>query len=295
MQKKVFLQRNLRKSRGRGGPHLKYLVISAVCLVLLVAIVPYLLKGKNKEVTKRPVPERGAITKELPKPTEPTAPAMMPGQVGPGETPVNEPETRSPESVVAPEAIKAPEVQPPSKPPALPPAGNALAPAIVPPAPVAVQTAKPAEPAPKDLFPKKSTPFESPPAAVKKAPGKPHSKASAQAPAAKPAPAAAKGNYAVQVGSAFKDRSEAETVRKDLARKGYSAMVRTVPGDCGYNVITSPSPESKAYTLQEQMKIQGLSNTTIIKVSPVSGPAQKPLLKKPADGKAGGSSDPSRW
>jgi cell division protein FtsN len=88
------------------------------------------------------------------------------------------------------------------------------------------------------------------------------------------------------VGATFKDRPEAETVRKDLAKKGYSAMVRTAPGG-GYSVITSPSPESKAYTLREQMKMQGVSNATIIKVPPAPQPTQSPQPEKPANGKAG--------
>ncbi len=294
MQKKVFLQRNLRRGGGSGPPYMKYLMISAVCLVLLVLIGPYLFKGKNKEVTKRPVPERGTITKEVPKPLEPSTPERITEQV-------------KPEPAVAPEAIKTPEVQSPPKapelPPAapqqvatpeLPPAGNALAPENAPPAPAPARTARPAEPAPKDLFPKKSAPSEAPSTAVYKAPGKPASKAAGQTHAAKPAPSTPKGNYAVLVGAAYKNKSEAETVRKDLARKGYSAIVRTDPNGSGYSVITSPSPERKAYTLQEQMKIQGLSNTTVIKVTPVPGPVQKLPREKPANGKTGISPDPGR-
>ena len=48
MQKKVFLQRNLRKGGGGGPPYMKYLMISAVCLVLLVLITPYLFKRKKQ-------------------------------------------------------------------------------------------------------------------------------------------------------------------------------------------------------------------------------------------------------
>jgi hypothetical protein len=298
MQKKVFLQRNLRKGGGGGPPYMRYLLISAICLVLLVLIGPYLFKGKNKEVTKRPVPDRGTITKEVPRTPEPSVPENITEQV-------------KPEPAVGPEAVKTPEVQSPPKPPELPPAtpqqvaspepppaGNASAPENAPPAPAPARTAKPAEPAPKDLFPKKSSPSEAPPAAVHKAPpaavhnvpGMPVSKAAGQTPAAKPAPSTAKGDYAVRVGVAYKNKSEAETVRKDLARKGYSAIVRTAPG--GYSVITSPIPERKAYTLQEQMRIQGVSNTSVIKVTPVSGPVKKLPPGKPANGKNGISPDP---
>ena len=91
MQKKVFLQRNLRKGGGGGPPYTKYLLISAVCLVLLVLIAPYLFKGKNREINKRPVPDRASITKEVPRPVEPPAPENIPEQV-------------KPEPAVAPEA-----------------------------------------------------------------------------------------------------------------------------------------------------------------------------------------------
>ncbi len=274
---------------------MKYLMISAVCLVLLVLITPYLFRGKNKEVTKRPVPDRGTITKEVPKSVEPSAPERIAEQV-------------KPEPAVAPEAMKTPEVQPPPKPPEMPPAapqqvatpepppaGNTFVPENVPRAPAPAQTARPPEPAPRDLFPKKTTVSEAPPTeAVRKAPGKPAPKPAGQPPAAKPAPSTAKGDYAVLVGAAYKTKAEAETVRKDLARKGYSAIVRSAPGGKGYSVITSPSPERKAYTLQEQMKIQGVSNTSVIKVTPVPGPVQKLPREKPANGKTGISPDPGR-
>ncbi len=310
MQKKVFLQRNVRRGGGGGPPYMKYLLISAVCLILLVLIGPYLFKGKNKDITKRPVPDRGTITKEVPRSLEPSAPGGIAEQA-------------RPEPAVAPEAIKTPEIQPPPKPPELPPAapqqvatpepptaGNLSAPenappapAPAPPAPAPARTAKPSEPAPKDLFPKKSTLSEAPPAAVHQSPGKPVAKTAAkpaakaadkpvaksagQPPAAKPAPPAATGNYAVLVGAGYKSRSDAESVQKDLARKGYRAVVRTAPGGCGFSVITSPSPERKAYTLQEQMKIQGVGNTSVIKVTAVPGPAKKVPPGKPATGKPG--------
>jgi cell division protein FtsN len=120
----------------------------------------------------------------------------------------------------------------------------------------------------------------------------PVSKAAGQPPAAKAAPSKVKGDYAVRVGATYKNKSEAETVRKDLARKGYSAIVRAAPD--GYSVITNPTPERKAYTLQEQMRIQGVSNTSVIKATPVSGPVKKIPTGKPANGKNGISPDPGR-
>ncbi len=268
MQKKVFLQRNLGKSRGGAGPYLKYLVIAAACLVLLVVATDYLFRGKSKEVTKRPVPERGAVTKEVPKPAEPPAFEKVPEQAKP------------PEPAPAPEAVKPPEVQPS---PILSEHGPATvqkpSAAEAPPeekAPPA-QSAKPAAPAPKDLFPKKGTPSEAPATAAHNRPAKPEAKTGGPPPAAKPAPSTGTGGYAVQVGAVFKDKSEAEAVRKDLAAKGYSAVIHTVAaGGGGYFVTTGPTPQSKAYTLQEQMKIQGLNNTKVIKVGPTPGPSPKP-------------------
>lgn len=294
MQKKVFLQRNLRKGGGGGPPYTKYLLISAVCLVLLVLIAPYLFKGKNREINKRPVPDRASITKEVPRPVEPPAPENIPEQV-------------KPEPAVAPEVQPAP--KPPELPPATPPqavipepppAGNAFVPENAPPAPAPARTARPAEPAPRDLFPKKSAPSEGPTAAVRKAPtaavlkapGKSASKAACPPLWAKPGTSTAKGDFAIMVGAAYKNKAEAEAVRKDLARKGYSATVRTGPYGCGYSVVTSPCPERKAYTLQEQMKIQGVSNTTIIRVAPAQGPVRKHPPEKPANGKTGISPAP---
>jgi hypothetical protein len=293
MQKKLFLQRNSRKGGTAGSQHLKYLVFAAVCLVLLVLVTSYVFKGKNKEITKRPVPDRGSVTKELPKAVEP-APAQ-PQEMTRTVEPVKPPEEKPPEAGVAPEAVKPPEIQHPPKPPE--PEANLTASQKA--APEAVSPPEPAptaEPGPKDLFPKKSSPFAAPPtvappaatqpAAAPTALGKPGAKTAAQKPAAKPAAPAGKGNYAVQVGATFKDKSEAETVRRDLARKGYTAVVRPAKKGPGYSVITSPTAASKAYTLQEQMKIQGLNTTMVIRVDSVPKPAQKPAPKKPDAGQS---------
>jgi cell division protein FtsN len=75
----------------------------------------------------------------------------------------------------------------------------------------------------------------------------------------------------------IKDKAQAEAVRKDLAAKGYKAVIRTAPGGGGYIVTTSPVTASKAYTLLEQMKIQGVGNTKVIKVDPSPVPAKSPV------------------
>jgi len=279
MAKKLILQRNLRKGGGAGPPYLKYLVISAVCLIFLVLLTDHFFKGKTNEVTKTPLPERGAITKEVPKQPEPSAPERLSELTKPAE-PVRPAETRPPGAATEPEGVKTSEVQPAPKPPASGPATPQRPSTSE--APPEVKTPKSDEAAPKDLFPKKGFRSEEPAAAALKPPAKPEAKAAGPAHPAKPAPSTEKGDYAVQVGAIFKDRSQAETVRKDLATKGYSAVVRAAADGSGYLVTTSPCPQSKAYTLQEQMRIQGLSNTKVIKVAPAPPPAQKPASQKQA-------------
>ncbi len=300
MQKKIFLQRNSRAASGGEGPFLRYLVIAVVCLVLLVLIAPYLLKGKSKEIAKRPIPDRGAITKELPKSIDQQAPAKLPETAGAAEPALSAgtPSDGNPPVVAtAPEAVAPTEVQPPPEQesnvaaPQRAAAGALYTPEKVPAA---------AEPAPKDLFPKKSAPSEAPATATamgtvapKEARAcKPGMKLASVAPGAKaicvktPAakPLAGKGQFAVQVGAFFSSKTEAEFLCNDLSKKGYRAVVRPVKNSTRYYVTTGPTAESKAHTLQEQMKIQGLLTTKIIRVDL---PAQKPAPKKPATQAAG--------
>jgi hypothetical protein len=273
MQKKIFLQRNNRKATAAAGPYLKYLVIAAVCLVILVLVTPYLFKGKNKDITKRPMPDRGAVTKEVPKALEPVP--QMPLEAPRAAEPV-----KPAEVATAPEPMTPVQVQPAPKPQESSPE-VAIPQKAVPEPPVVTEKAPALEPGPKDLFPKKSSLSEAPPAALPKAPAKPATTTASAAPAAKPSAPAGKGNYAVQVGNTFKSKPEAEAVRRDLAKKGYSAVVRPAKKGSGYCVTTSPSVASKAYTLQEQMKIQGLNTTAVIKVEPGPEPAPKSAAKKP--------------
>jgi phosphoribosylformylglycinamidine (FGAM) synthase PurS component len=285
MRKKLVLQRNLRRGGGGGAPYLKYLVIAALGLIFLVIITPYLVKQKSDDVTKRQIPEKGAITKELPKQPEQSPPARLPEAAKPAELP-GYPETRRPETAMAPEPVKPPEVQPAPQPPepvpaapqrppveeAAPSQGKAAAPEKAP----SDHPSRPAEPAPKDLFPKKWDTSEAPLTAAQKGPVKPEAKAGGPASSAKPAasaPSTRRADYAVQVGPVSIDKSQAQTVQKDLAAKGYKAVVRTVAHGCGYSVTTGAVTQSKAYTLLEQMKIQGLNNAKVIKVAPDSGPA----------------------
>jgi hypothetical protein len=274
MRKKLVLQRNLRKGGGGGQPYLKYLVISAVCLIFLVLITDHYFKGKTKDLSKTPLSARGAITKEVPKQPEPSAPEGLSELTKPAE-PVRPPETRPPGAETEREGIKTSEVQPAFQPPAPSPAAPQRPSTLE--APPEGKASKPDEAAPKDLFPKKGVRSQAPEAPAVKTPAKPTAKAAvpavpaAPAPpasSAKPAPPTEKGDYAVQVGAIFKDRSQAESVRKDLAAKGYRAVIGASADGSGFVVTTSPCPQSKAYTLLEQMRIQGLSNTSVIKVAP---------------------------
>jgi hypothetical protein len=299
MQKKIFLQRNIRKGgAATGSPYLKYLVFAAVCLVFLVIVTSYVFNGKSKDITKRPVPDRATVTKEVPKALEPVA--MQPEEKTRTAEPVKPSEDeKPPETTTAPEALKPVEAQHPAKPPELDAnlavSQKAASEALSPPEP-----APAVEAGPKDLFPKKGSPptavtpsampAPTPPAvkqpaaiplaASTKAPPKPGGKTAALRPAVKPSAPAGKGDYAVQVGTVFKTKPEAETVRKDLSKKGYAMVIRPAKKGPGYSVTTKPTGASKAYTLQEQMKIQGVSTTKVIKVGPVPGPAKKSAPKE---------------
>jgi cell division protein FtsN len=269
MRKKLIFQRNLRKGGGSGLAYQKYLVIAAVCLILLVLLTDHFFKGKSKDLSKTPLPERGAITKEVPKQPEQPGPDRLSELTKPAE-PVKPAETKPAETTAKPEGVQTSEVQPAPGPATLqgppaseaPPEGKSPAPGKAP----------SAQPAPKDLFPKKGAPSEAPGTAALVAPAKPKAKAAGPARPAKPAPLEEKGNYAVQVGEIFKDKPQAETVRKNLAAKGYSTVVRPAAEGGGYLVTTNPSPQSKAYTLQEQMRTQGFGDTKVIEVGPAPAP-----------------------
>ncbi|MGC8494626.1 MAG: SPOR domain-containing protein [Syntrophobacteraceae bacterium] len=71
MAKKYVVQRDLRKRTGGGAPYLKYLVFSAIGLIFLVVITPYLLRDKSREANeKKPLPQVGAVTNQLPQETQ---------------------------------------------------------------------------------------------------------------------------------------------------------------------------------------------------------------------------------
>lgn len=316
MAKKLFVRRGVRRPRRGGAPYLKYLVIAAIGLLILVVITPYLLKDRSRETaSKKRVPERGAITKELPQqakrkplpanPNESTtaakplqtvgstaagaqAPPVSAGSVAPqqaapaekGLTSSKGPfsaKTMEGGSSGAPETASARSqtVQPAQKPqkvlfPALPKAAAPAQPVHT------VQSAR------KDFLPKKeirSQAVRSENAhlkAVKQTHGSVHRKQTVVS--AKPAPKPMTVRcanpalcpktteaYSVQVGSIFRNLGEAQSLRKRLAAKGYRASVHRV-ASLGYLVVTSPGAKSKAYTLLQQMNVEGLTNARVVPV-----------------------------
>jgi hypothetical protein len=282
MEKKVFLQKGLRKGGGGHAPYLKYLMLAVVALILLVLVTPHLIKPKGKDVTRRSIPERGTLMKEIPKPPE----------LGPHET---SPETaRSNES--APEPAKPPEQG----------AMTARAPAQEPPPPAPpvekepAPMTKPAEP--PALFPKAGSPA-APSVSQKPSPGQPPAKGqqktgkaemTASAPQAaqkgqqpgkdilsgtQPALAApakaisGKQMFAVQVGC-FREKQGAEEVQRSLRKKGYDVILcpsaASTGGSYAYTVMTKPVDNiRKAATVVEQIKNEQKVSPTIIKMPPV--------------------------
>ncbi len=319
----MILQRNSRRG-GSGPPYLKYLVIASVCLAFLVIVVPYMLKGKGKDTSKRLVPEKGAITKELPKMAEQTPSERPPEPVkpaGPDRFSDTAP-SGPPTAAVMPNASdEQPEASNlPGGPTALPPPKAAVSPGGGPTAPQTPNEVRPsaanladgptalpptkatANPAggptataPKDLFPQRGSPSQGSSAPVQKKIASAEAKAGGPAswakpvPSAKPAPSAKPnssaekgGNFAVQIGTTFKNRSQAEKVLKDMTAKGYRGVVHTGANGGGYFVTTSSCPEGKAYTLKEQLTIQGFSNTKVIRVAPARESAKEPASQEQA-------------
>ena len=137
MAKKFVVRRNLRKPQG-GTSYLKYLVFSAIGLVFLVVITPYLLRDKGGDATKkRLLPESGAVRKELPQqaqqqqaPEKVNEPAIAGTTTEPGgpafpatsPAPANPPQTQSASEqalkgvTASQEAVSPPQAQPASKP-----------------------------------------------------------------------------------------------------------------------------------------------------------------------------------
>jgi hypothetical protein len=300
MQKKIFLQKNLRGAEG-GSSLPKYLLLTTIALVVLYLIANFMLKPKSRDITKRPIPEKGQLLKELPKPPDNASRELAREMPPPAE-----PETQPPQVQPAtpPPPIPTPQAVP-QKPETQPPVAQAPVPEKTPPL-----RATATEPTPRDLFPKKGAQaVPAQPTAQKE--HKPTNSDLAQKPATpgavsqpaipgvaipnpapavaqKPVPAhaaAGKQRYAVQVGS-FKERSDAEIVQRNLAKKGYDVILCSSSASNGgiytYTVMTKPFDNvSKASTMVEQMKSEGRSSPTVIKL-PAEGcsPSVQPVSDK---------------
>ena len=283
MQKKLFLQRNLRKAGNGNSPLLKYLVLAVVVLTLLVLITPHLIrsKGKGAATARRSIPDKGSLIKELPRPPEQELSETLPEGARssePAPVPATPPDQAG-RTAMAP-AQEAP-------PPAAPPAEKDQS-----------QKAKTAEP--PVLFPKAGTPAVSsgsqsapavqPARSEPKAADKPDltaafppapktartPSAAEQSPPVQPAStkaAAGKQMYAVQAGC-FKEKRSAEETQRRLLKKGYDVILcpsaASSGGSYAYTVMTKPVDNvRKAATLLEQMKNEQKVSPTIIKMPPV--------------------------
>ncbi len=246
----------------------------------------------------------GTAPTPAPVATKPQAPAALP-PAQPAAGPA-QPQAQPTNSATVPaqrqETVSQPQPQPPEQPaPKLatspqPPAQTAAQPASqpagAPPVP-AQQASAPAQggPAPqvadKLLFPRKANrpehaaaaPPEKPaPKAARKTKAKvcvtksPLHKTAVKtktAQSAKPAVVSTRNarNYAVQVGSVYKNIKQAEALRKKLAAKGYKTSIRRVACS-GYLVVTVPSTRSNAYTQRAQLNASGLKNTKVVGTAP---------------------------
>ena len=94
-KKKIFVQKNLPKSKTKSGGHsyLKLFLGAALGLVVLVVLAPFAIRYKADDGgVKKPAPEKGVVVREIPRP-EPSAadrtpqgPGMGGGSVPDGDT-----------------------------------------------------------------------------------------------------------------------------------------------------------------------------------------------------------------
>jgi cell division protein FtsN len=295
MQKKVFLQRGLRQVGGGHSP-LKYLVFAVVALILLLLVTQHLFRPKGREVTRRLIPEKASVMKELPKPPEPAL-SETPPETARNSEPAPEPAQPPEQSGMT---ARAPALE---APPAAPQAEKAPA-----------TMAKPAEP--PALFPKPGSPAGTsasqkpaqvqPPAQGQQKTAKADMTASAPTTAkkgqkpdnaellsgAQPPPAmktaAGKQLYAVQVGC-FREKQNAEEIQRNLRKRGYDVILcpsaASTGGSYAYTVMTKPVDNiRKAATVVEQIKNEQKVSPTIIKMPPVcdmGGGGKQPPRKQP--------------
>lgn len=274
MQKKVFLQRGSTSGGAQRPRYMKVLMWAAVGLIVLVLVTPYLTKPRGKDQSaRRPIPEKGILVKELPRPPQP-----LPGEIAPEVARSAQPpvEQAAPVESAAveqePPAVEKAAVEPPSAPLAAAPEKESvqLVPTSAQPSPV--------EPPPQALFPKAES---SPPAAAGRktasvdvsAKKKPDREETASPGVKPPAPPAGKPMYAVQVGC-FKEKSNAEQIRRNLQARGYEVLLLppVSPKARLYVVRTKPVASlGTASTQLEQIKNEQKVNPMIVTINPGSG------------------------
>jgi cell division septation protein DedD len=178
-----------------------------------------------------------------------------------------------------PSSAPVPSPPPTASAPVTPPASAPSAPAPITPPPVAAPTPAPATPAPSMPAPAVSTPAparpEMPPATTPKAAKAPEKakapeRTAAVAPSKSAAkPAAASGNYWVQVG-AFKESGNAEGLARKLRSEGYSVQVTRVTRDEPLHVVRVGGYPDRSRASAAREELQGKGQTGFV----TSGPAK---------------------
>jgi DedD protein len=178
-----------------------------------------------------------------------------------------------------PSSAPAPSPPPTASAPVTPPASAPSAPAPITPPPVAAPTPAPAMPAPSMPAPAVSTPAparpEMPPATTPKAAKAPaKAKAPERTAAVTPSksaakPAAATGNYWVQVG-AFKESGNAEGLARKLRSEGYTVQVTQVTRNEPLHVVRVGGYPDRSRASAAREELQGKGQTGFV----TSGPAK---------------------
>ena len=178
-----------------------------------------------------------------------------------------------------PSSAPVPSPPPTASAPVTPPASAPSAPAPITPPPVAAPTPAPATPAPSMPAPAVSTPAparpEMPPATTPKAAKAPEkAKAPERTAAVTPnksaaKPAAASGNYWVQVG-AFKESGNAEGLARKLRSEGYTVQVTQVTRNEPLHVVRVGGYPDRSRASAAREELQGKGQTGFV----TSGPAK---------------------
>jgi cell division septation protein DedD len=294
MQKKVFLQRNSRKTAER-PPYIKLALVGALVLVVLVVLTPFLMRKSMKETAQKPEPSKGVLVKEIPRTgslgqESEQREVQLPGgnktdsesrsasvrddpvspsgekEKGTSDAPSQKPakpgagtgvEQNSTDYELASQANRSPIGKTPEMPQFSPIGGKENPDAA---APIAGKKPE-SESASKEAGTKvaKVTPATPSPAAPS-----PAAKAKEQK-----QPSSTKGLFAVQVG-AFKEKEHAEQMRSDLEKKGYKVEIKPqTHSKLGQLYVVRLSPVSdmgKAETMMMQIQHESHVKPYLIKL-----------------------------